>query len=126
MNMEFYYDWKKAKEGIINDQAKRYENEVENQEKLQRLTKEYDLIEAAFDQLSDEQKEMLKNVPRTKEDWETFNEIGDDLNEKLEKLEELWVEIDRVADALPFDSEQLEKRFKQIAAELAQKYHLNN
>ncbi|MCL5017134.1 MAG: hypothetical protein M1155_00505 [Patescibacteria group bacterium] len=126
MGMELYRDWKKAKEEVIGDQAKRYEKEAENQKKLQRLTNEYDLIEAAFDQLSDEQKEMLKNVPRTKEEWEAFNEVGEDLDKKQEKMEELWVEIDRVVDELPFDSEQLENRFKRIAAELAEKYHLNN
>ena len=124
--MEFYNEWIKAKNDIISDQARRYENEIANEKRIQKLNKEFDLVQAAFDQLSDEQKAMLKAVPRTKEEWEEFNEIGEDMDKKEERLEEIWTEIDKVVNDMPFDSEQLNIKFKQIAAELAQKYHLNN
>ncbi|MHB9019314.1 MAG: hypothetical protein ACYC3G_00350 [Minisyncoccota bacterium] len=124
--MQLFNDWEKYKKILIDNQAKRYENEVENQKKIQELSGKFDLIQAAFDQLSEEQKEMLKNVPRTKEEWERFNEIGDDLEEKEEKLDEIWTEIDSVVDQLPFSSEELNEKFKELAMAIAKKHHLNN
>jgi|GEM_PF-2094452 len=124
--MELFRDWEKYKRVLIDDQAKRYENEVENQKKIEELSGKFELIQAAFDQLSDEQKEMLKNVPRTKEEWERFNEIGDDIEKKEEKLDEIWTEIDAVVDQLPFSSEELNNKFKELAMAIMKKHHLNN
>ncbi len=124
--MEFYNDWMSSKKAIIEDQAKRYENEIENNKKLLELNKNYDLIQGIFDKLSKEQQEMLKNFPKTKEDLEKFNEIGDDLEEKEEKLNEIWVEIDAVINELPFSDEELVNKFKEVAMEVMKKHHLNN
>ncbi len=124
--MEFYNDWMASKKSIIEDQVKRREKEVENTKKLLELNKNYDLIQGIFDKLSKEQQEMLKNFPKTKEDLEKFNEIGDDLEEKEEKLNEIWVEIDAVINELPFSDEELVNKFKEVAMEVMKKHHLNN
>lgn len=124
--MEFYKDWITSKKAIIEDQARRQEKEIENNKKLLELNKNYDLIQGIFDKLSKEQQEMLKNFPKTKEDLEKFNEIGDDLEEKEEKLNEIWVEIDAVINELPFSDEELVNKFKEVAMEVMKKHHLNN
>jgi uncharacterized protein YoxC len=124
--MEFYKDWITSKKAIIEDQARRQEKERENNKKLLELNKNYDLIQSIFDKLSKEQQEMLKNFPKTKEDLEKFNEIGDDLEEKEEKLNEIWVEIDAVINELPFSDEELVNKFKEVAMEVMKKHHLNN
>ena len=124
--MEFYKDWITSKKAIIEDQARRQEKERENNKKLLELNKNYDLIQGIFDKLSKEQQEMLKNFPKTKEDLEKFNEIGDDLEEKEEKLNEIWVEIDAVINELPFSDEELVNKFKEVAMEVMKKHHLNN
>ncbi len=124
--MKLFNDWEKYKKILIDDQAKRFEKEPENQKRIEELTKKFDLLQAAFDQLSDEQKAMLENVPRTKEEWENFNEIGDDMDKKEEQLDEIWTEIDSAVDQLPFSSEELNEKFKQLAMLIAKKHHLNN
>ena len=124
--MKLFNDWEKYKKILIDDQAKRFEKEPENQKRIEELTKKFDLLQAAFDQLSDEQKAMLENVPRTKEEWENFNEIGDDMDKKEEQLDEIWTEIDSAVDKLPFSSEELNEKFKQLAMLIAKKHNLNN
>lgn len=124
--MEFYNDWMESKKALFDDQKKRYEKEIENGKKLNELNAKYDLIKTAYDQLSDEQKEMLKNVPRTEEEWDEFNQIGIDLERKNEKMDAIFDEMEEVIDELPFTSEELDQKFKAIAMEVMKKHHLNN
>ncbi len=124
--MDFFNDWIESKKALFDDQKRRYEKEIENEKKINELNKKYDLIRAAYDQLSEEQKEMLKNVPRTEDEWKEFDEIGSDLERKNEKMDDIFDEMEAVIDEMPFTSEEFEQKFKAIAMEVMKKHHLNN
>lgn len=122
----FLDDWKKAERDLFTDQKKRFENEPQILNKLNELNMEYEALQDIVEELSEEQKDAMINIPRTKEEWEAFNEMGNDIVKKEEKLLELFDEISRVIDKLPLSGEDFNKRWKELAMEIMKKHNLNN
>ena len=124
--MEFLRDWQKAEKEFVDIQNKKFEKEPQTLRKITELNRQYAQLESIVEKLSEEQKAMLQNVPRTEEEWEKFNEIGDDIEERDAKLLELFDEITRVIDELPLSEDDLNKQWHELAMEIMKKHHLNN
>jgi len=124
--MEFYYDWKKSEKELIDDQMQKSEKAAENQKRINELNKECDALQDIVDRLSEEQKEMLKNVPRSKEEWDKFNETSEDLEEKEGRMFEVVSEISKVVEELPLSDEDFTEQWEKLAMEVMKRHHLNN
>ena len=107
-------------------QNKKFEKEPQTLRKITELNRQYAQLESIVEKLSEEQKAILQNVPRTEEEWEKFNEIGDDIEERDAKLLGLFDEITRVIDELPLSEDDLNKQWHELAMEIMKKHHLNN
>lgn len=79
---EFLNDWKKTEKDLFTEQKKRFEKEPQTLNRLNELNREYDILQGIVEELSEEQKDALINVPRTKKEWEEFNDIGGDIEKK--------------------------------------------
>lgn len=123
---EFLNDWKKSERDLFTDQKNKFEKEPQTLSELDVLHREYDALQDIVDELSEEQKDAMINIPRTKKEWEEFNEMGDDIEKKGAKLDMIFDEISKVIDKLPFSGEEFNKKWKELAMEVMKRHHLNN
>lgn len=123
---EFYKELIAAKKNIVEDQSKRREGEAVNLKRLEKLTADFDTLHATYDKLLDSQKAMLEKVPRSEKDWEELSLIGDDLDESEKRLDECFIEINKLIDELPFNDDELRDKFDDAAMSATKKYHLDN
>lgn len=126
IGMEFFKDWQRAEKEFVDKQNKKFEREPQTLSKITELNRQYAELQSIVEKLSEKQKAMLENVPRTEEEWEEFNKIDDDLEVKDEKLLKLFDEITLVIDELPLSEDDLNKQWHELAMEIMKKHHLNN
>lgn len=124
--MEFYYDWKKSEKEFIDEQMRKSKKAAETRKEIDELSRESTDLEKFVFKLSKEQHEMLKNVPRTKEEWEKFNAIEEDIDKKEERIFEIFQEVSYVIKELPLSDEDFTEQWEKLAMEVMKRHHLNN